>query len=94
MCPQLLSQVTGSLADPSSAVVSPCWLQWGPGKEGWVGAGCYEIPLLDFSSFDLRFNLMGTAPEKGDLLSSPHSEGVSLILLGKGALDPLLGLKG
>ena len=45
-------------------------------------------------SFDFRFSSMGTAPEKGDLLLSPHSEGVFLTLLGRGALDPVLGLKG
>ena len=42
-------------------------------------------------SFDFRFSLMGTAPEKGDLLLSPHSEEVFLTLLGRGHWIPSLG---
>lgn len=49
---------------------------------------CYEvlvleIPLLELSSLEVRFCLMGTVPEKSGLLLNPYYEGIYLTLGGQ-----------
>lgn len=57
-----------------------------PAREGYKK--CYEvlvleIPLLELSSFDIRFYLLGSATEKDRLLLNPYYEGLYLTPAGK-----------